>query len=270
MPWIPKKDALRRFREASGYSIYDLAHRVGISERQIRTIESETPPGSILSRTVQSLAKALGCSKEELATWIARKPAPAPVESPSGEHGDIPGQEPKTIEGLAAMERHARLAGEFGSLQIETSGGTFELLGAERSLEIDAQYGAFEGQPFLVVGRVEHHKPLPPAAAKVLGAKSGVGGRFQITRALFYEIAFGASVLTATAELTRLLLEKHRQGATADVVVRVVVERPRKSWKGFVGLGSDARPVPYAFLVERLVTAKYPWMASDDPGEPSS
>jgi hypothetical protein len=103
----------------------------------------------------------------------------------------------------------------------------------------------------------------------VLGAEAGVAGRFYITRALFYEIVFGLTVVTVAADMTRYLLDVHREQDAVDLLVRVAVERPNDNWEGFIGFDDDAQPVSHAFVVERVVTAKYPWMPEDNE-EPSS
>jgi transcriptional regulator with XRE-family HTH domain len=268
MPWVPRKDALRQRREAAGLSIYELAAKVGISERQIRTIESDTPPGSIYPKTIQSLADVLRCEKTALATWVARK-GDAPAPATQGQRSQLPDGTPKTLEELAAMERNSRLAGVAASRFTETSDGVLEWLGAERLVEINAQFGAFEGEPFLVCGIVGQHQPLPPETAQMLGIESGVGGLFEITHALLYDVPFGVTVLSPGAEITRYLLDLRRDEVAAELLVRVIVQRPKESWLGFVGLEADAQPLPYALWVEGAVTANFPWRTpaegSDDP-----
>jgi transcriptional regulator with XRE-family HTH domain len=247
MPWIPKQNALRRFREAAGYSLYQLAERTRLSERQLRKIESDKPPATIFGSTLTTLAKVLACTNEDLATWVARKPVAAPVTTSPRRK---PSPRPRTLSELAAMERESRHSGDSPSPSVDTGRGTLEMLGPERLMEIDMQYMVFEGERFLVGGLVEGHESLANDAAKIIGSDPGVGGRFQVAREIFYGMLFVVTVLTPTTDLTRHMMDILRDREQACVTVRVVVARPQKKWRGFVGLEADARPVPYAFVVE--------------------
>jgi transcriptional regulator with XRE-family HTH domain len=249
MVWIPKKDALRKFREAAGYSIYQLAERSGLSERQIRKLESESPPATMFGSTLGILTKVVACTKEDLATWAARKPVAANA-APKSTRAGKSSSRPRTLTEMATMERDSRHSGTIISPMLDTGFGELEMLGPERANEIDAQYALFEGERLIVGGVVEQHKPLPPDVARVIGSEPGVGGRFQLAREVFYDMQFRVTVLTPTAELTRHVMELQRDREPASVIVRVVIARPKNKWRGFVGLEKDSRPVPYAFVME--------------------
>jgi transcriptional regulator with XRE-family HTH domain len=248
----PKEGCSPKFREVAGYSIAALAQKSGLSERQIGKIESDKPPATIFVTTLNTFTKLLGCTREDLATLVERKPTAAPVDAKPARRR-APSYKPRTLEELAEMEREARLGGEVLSPRVETADGTFEMLGAERAVECATQYGAFEGQRFLIEGMIQQHKPLSAETAKVLGTQSGVGGRFQLSREIFYGILFTVTVLTPTADLTRHLIDLHRERQPANVIVRVLVARPKNKWRGFVGLETDARPAPFAFVVEKAI-----------------
>jgi hypothetical protein len=235
-------------REAAGLSIYDLAARSKISEKQIRTIESETPPATIFASTVRDLAIALKCEKENLATWVERKPTGD--ETPANETDASEYVLPRTLAEMAAAEREARLAGELVCPPVDTPYGACELLTAERALEIRAHYGAFEGQRFVVTGIIDKHAALPNPVEAVLQLDSGIGAAFLIGRLIFYDVVLGITVLTTTADFTRYLLDVQRVREGVHLTVRVVVVRPHEDWTGFVGLEPDAGPLPYAFVVE--------------------
>jgi transcriptional regulator with XRE-family HTH domain len=249
MPWIPKKDGLRKFREAAGYTLYQLAERTGLSDRQLGKIESDKPPATIFGSTLIALAKTLGCTKEDLATWVARKPSVTSNEAKPARGRKSPTRRRRLPE-LAAMERESRHQGRALSPSVDVGRGMLELLGPERLIEIDTQYAVFEGERFLVGGLVTAHKPLSPDAAKVIGSEPGVGARFELSREIFRGMPFNATVLTQTTDLTRHLMEIQRDREQACVIVRVLVARPKNKWRGFVGLDPEARPVPYAFVVE--------------------
>src|SRR5260370_722878 len=53
MPWRPDGVRLRALRELRGWTLEDLASRSGVSDRQIRAIESSRPPATIQLRTLR-------------------------------------------------------------------------------------------------------------------------------------------------------------------------------------------------------------------------
>jgi transcriptional regulator with XRE-family HTH domain len=257
MPWVPIKDALRTHREGKGYTIAALARRAGMSERQIGKIESDHPPGAIFGSNLSALAKVLDCKKEDLATLVAKRPkvTATDIDAPK-KRGGRRSVHPRTVAEIADAERAYRLSGEqMSPTHCETPHGRFELLGAERIVECRTQYGAFDGQRFLVTGLIEQHKPLPTETAKILSTAAGIGGRFEISRLVFYDVPLAVTVLTATAELTRKMLDYARDRSPVGMIVRVLVARPKGRWKGFVGLEKDSKLEPFAFVVDHVLDA---------------
>jgi transcriptional regulator with XRE-family HTH domain len=259
MPWIPKKDALRKFREAAGHTIYTLALRVGISERQIRRLESEEPPSVIFGSNLYALASALGCTKEDLATWTARRPRRstaenAPTEPPKTRARTQSAVKPKNLSELAELERSLRLREGIEVRPIETTLGSFDLLDAERLSECHTQFGAYENHRFLVVGRIEQHKALSYAAAKILKTETGIGARFELGREIAYDVPLIVGVITTTAEHTLGLLDVARLPSAAAVIARVHVARPKGHWKGFAPTNGQNEPLPFAFVVETVLS----------------
>ena len=128
MPWIPKKHTLRKIREDAGHTVYTLSVRSGVSDRQIRKIESDNPPGGIFGSNLYALADALGCKKEDLATWTAERPRRQPAVAEPDEkakrrsrNGALP--KPKNLAELAEMERSLRLRDSIEPRPIETELG---------------------------------------------------------------------------------------------------------------------------------------------------
>lgn len=259
MPWIPKKDALRRIREQRGFTIYMLAARVGMSERQIRKIESDNPPGAIFGSNLYALADVLGCTKEELADWTARRPRrETSTEPPANTKKRSSAANPKTLWELAEFERRMRLAEHLETPPVETPAGTFPPLTAELYAECHTQFAVYDGQRFLVVGRIEQHKPLTYASAKALDTEAGVGGRFELGRDIAYGVPFFVTVFVKTADETRRLLHLVRDDRTAAVVVRVLAQPPKGHWKGFPSL-REAEPVPFALVVDTVLERDVDW-----------
>src|SRR5258706_14086573 len=71
MPWRPDGRALRQLRELRGFTLDDLAGKSGVSDRQIRAIESTRPPATIQLRTLRDLSGALKCEPDKIAAWVS-------------------------------------------------------------------------------------------------------------------------------------------------------------------------------------------------------
>jgi transcriptional regulator with XRE-family HTH domain len=266
MPWIPKKHTLRKVREEAGHTIYTLAIRSGVSERQIRKIESDDPPGAIFGSNLYALCDALGCKKEELATWTAKRPrreaAVVEKEQPKRSRRNGALLKPKTLSDLAELERTLRLREGLDPQQIETEVGSFDLLSSELLWECHTHFGAFEKQRFIVLGRVEQHRPLSHAAATLLRTSTGVGARFQLGRDIAYGAPLMVTVITTSSEETRQLLDIARADEAAAVVARVHVARPAGHWKGFTPIESPDERLPFALVVEHVL-AEVPQLHPD-------
>ncbi|HJU21086.1 MAG TPA: helix-turn-helix transcriptional regulator [Casimicrobiaceae bacterium] len=260
MPWVPKKDTIRRLRELRNDTTWELARRAGISERQIRKLESETPPKSIRMFTLRSLARSLDCTPEEIATWEARRVLPKtarPQRRPQPKKRAInaltkAGLRMFTLAESASIERERRLRGETLG-DVKTPVGTFEMLGPERFAECCAQCGAYEGQLYLVVGKIVRSTPLDAELAKKLGTQADVGARFQLWRAFAPGSWFFVTVFTRTAKHTRELIEAGRDpiGFVA-AIVRVHVARPKYKWRGFPLFEQQITPSPFALVVDTV------------------
>lgn len=258
MPWVPKKDALRKYREMAHYTVAMLARRVGISERQIRKIESDDPPGTIFVSNLYALVSTLGCKKEDLATWVspsglrAARADSAPTTPPKRRRRKAEPERPETFDDMVAFERELRRQGDLDD-RIATEDGEFILLGAERIAECLTNFGAYDGERFVAAGQIDQHKPLTFSMAKVLGVESGEGARFRLARLIAYDVPVHVTVFTASGEATRKMIELARENTYVTAVVRVLVARPRNKWKGFVNLEPDAEPLPFAFVVDDIL-----------------
>jgi transcriptional regulator with XRE-family HTH domain len=258
VPWVPKKDALRKQRELAHYTCALLARRAGISDRQLRKIESDNPPGSIFGSNLYALTSILGCAKEDLATWVSprelRSKAPARAKQRARKRRKAASSSSEiSFDELVDLERQFRLQGELED-RVATPLGEFALLGAERMAECLTHFGAYDGQRFAALGLIEQHKPLTFSMAKALGVETGQGARFKLGRLIAYDISVDVTVFTASAENTRKMLELARENKPVTVIARVHVARLHNKWKGFVNLEGDGEPVPFAFVVDDIIS----------------
>ncbi len=58
------------------------------------------------------------------------------------------------------------------------------------------------------------------------------------------------------------MLELARNREDANLIIRVLVARPKHRWKGFVSLEKDSSPEPFAFVVD-VVLPEPPTTARD-------
>ncbi len=284
MPWRPNGKRLRALREQRGWTLEELASRSGVSDRQIRAIESTRPPKTIQMRTIRDLSGALKCEREQIATWVEHeitaepepKAAPAPAhvavqknsEPPKAKRGqkkkaehEPEARDPEVVERgklprastlarRAAMERQAKIAAR--SLAC-ADGAAVEVIGFDRLYELDTAFAASERERFGVEGAVAEHRAIPRYVEPILDVKSGVGAQFLLVRKVAREPLY-LSVFTRSPDHTKKLIEAERAARPVSAIVRVVVARPHGEWKGFFIFEKQPRPHPWALLIEELIT----------------
>jgi transcriptional regulator with XRE-family HTH domain len=245
MPWRPDGLRLRALRELRGWTLDDLAARSGVSDRQIRAIESTRPPTTIQLRTLRDLSGALKCEREEIATWVTPE-AHTPKEVAAVAH-KLPTA--STLAQRAALERKARIrARTVGA----SDGSAVEVVGFDRLYELDAAFGEHEGRRWAVEGKVAEHRGLPTYVEPILDVQTGLGAQFLLVRKVAREPLY-LSIFTRSVEHTRRLIEAERNGEKVCAVARVVVARPKGEWKGFFIFEKRPKPHPWALVVDELL-----------------
>jgi transcriptional regulator with XRE-family HTH domain len=245
MPWRPDALRLRALRELRGWTLDELAARSGVSDRQIRAIESSRPPASIQLRTLRDLSGALKCEREEIATWVTPAPT-APKEVAAVAHKLPPSS---TLAQRAAQERKAKIRARTVAAG---DGSPIEIVGFDRLYELDAAFGEHEGRRWAVEGKVTEHRALPPYVEPILDVKTGLGAQFLVVRKVAKEPLY-LSVFTRSVEHTRQLIGAERNGEKICAVARVVVARPKGEWKGFFIFEKRPKPHPWALVVDELL-----------------
>jgi transcriptional regulator with XRE-family HTH domain len=235
---------LRALRELRGWTLEELASRSGVSDRQIRAIESSRPPATIQLRTLRDLSGALKCQHEDVAQWFEAD-ARVPVEVSPVAHKLPPAS---TLAQRAALERKARIRPRL----IDSSTGKVEVIGFDRLYELDAAFGDHEGQKWAVEGKITEHRGLPPYVEPILDVKTGIGAQFLVVRKVAREPLY-VSVFTRSGEHTKRLIEAERKAHAVCAVARLVVARPKAEWKGFFIFEKRPRPHPWALVVDELL-----------------
>jgi transcriptional regulator with XRE-family HTH domain len=247
MPWRPDGQRLRGLRELRGWTLDDLASRSGVSDRQIRAIESSRPPATIQLRTLRDLCGALKCEREDIAKWIEAEPR-APKEVAAVADKLPPAS---TLARRAALERKARIRAR--TVQ-SADGSSVEIVGFDRLYELQAAFGEHEGRRWAVEGKIAEHRGLPPYVEPILDVQTGIGAQFLVVRKVAREPLY-VSVFTRSVEHTRRLIEAERQSQSICALARVVVARPKGEWKGFFIFEKRPKPHPWALVVDELVTS---------------
>jgi transcriptional regulator with XRE-family HTH domain len=249
MPWKPNGRALRALREKRGWTLDELASKSGVSDRQIRAIESPNPPATIQMRTIRDLSGALKCEREAIADWVDARPTGAPAHAAPEVASKLPPA--STLARRAAAERKAKIRPRHVAA---ADGAAVEVLGFDRLYEVDAAFAAFSengGARFAVEGTVAEHRAIPRYVEPVLDVQSGVGAQFLIVRKVAREPLY-VSVFTRSVEHTRRLIEAERAGQPVVVIARVAVARPRGEWKGFFIFEKQPKPHPWALVVDEV------------------
>jgi transcriptional regulator with XRE-family HTH domain len=265
VPFKPDGARLRELREQRGFTLEELSSKSGVSDRQIRAIESPSPPATIQLRTIRDLSGALKCNKEDIAIWVSRPRAPAAATSrhtthsapataapaPQTEEDELAGKLPplSTLARRAALERKLKVPAR----RIAGPGGKWiEVLGFDRLYEVDTAFGDWAGKRFGVEGAITEHRPIPRYVEPILRVKTGIGAQFLVVRKVAREPLY-VSIFTRTGAQTRRLIAAERAGQSISAVVRVVVTRPKGEWKGFFIFEKKPKPHPWALVVETLL-----------------
>ncbi|HZS36707.1 MAG TPA: helix-turn-helix transcriptional regulator [Polyangia bacterium] len=264
MPFVPNGERLRALREQRGFTLEELASKSGVSDRQIRAIESASPPATIQLRTIRDLSGALKCEREEIATWISR---PSSARANVNVNANADASDERQTRGARESEKHEQKLPPLSTLakraalerrlriparHLQVAGERVEVLGFDRLYEVDAAFGDWAAKRFGVEGVVTEHRPIPRYVEPVLRVKTGIGAQFLIVREVAREPLY-VSIFTRTSAQTRKLIEAERAGAPIAAVARVVVTRPKGEWKGFFIFEKKPKPHPWALVIETLL-----------------
>lgn len=257
MPWLPKPTLLRTLRERMELSIERLAADAGVDEKTIRNIESGRTKVA-RAATLKAIAAVLDVEIAEFATH-AEPPQPRWGQKGSSRQLGETLPPPSRLDSLVALERAigrvpaTKRVGQYGVLEELTAGHLQNIVTA---------YLVHEGDRFWVTGRVMRQHGISDEEADALGAPSGVGARFLVTKDVANDESLNITVYSSSPEHTRLLQQQLASSAPVDLVVRVIVAAAEKSratdgcesrrWKRFALFGSRTLH-PWTMLVDELI-----------------
>lgn len=181
--FVVSAEALRRAREARGWSVAVLAQRAGVAERTVTRLESAD--AKALPVTIESLADAVGVAMEALvrapaSTRRARRargaaesappPAPEPAASPTPRFTLPPRSE---LDTLALLEKEAGLD------ERPLVDGAPRLLAGSLQ-DVNTANRGHRGRRFWITGVVDRQRGLTADEARLLASRRGEGGRFLV------------------------------------------------------------------------------------------
>jgi hypothetical protein len=290
MSWVPKPDALRRWREFRQMTAKELiaATRNGVKERTIRQLESKQPQKTVEDLTVRALAKALCepakgivCHPEFLAWWRERngtlrdadpklidpslatapKTAPLVVEEPPADPS--PAAKRRALTTNAERERNIGRHRD----TVKLSSGDYPLVGCDWLQEIEHQFAEYVGQTFAIAGLVSDQRVIPAKAADRLKADVGRGAAyFKIVRkasgtdddGLTDAVTLFPTVFAIRGEHGKALSRCLKDKVPVTVLVHIVtterkVEPGGDRWEGYF-VFEVGRPTPklWAFVVDEV------------------
>ena len=273
MTWVPKPEALARWRNFRRMKVEELAKLANVSVRSIGRLESENErPKTCRDELVEDLAKGLSdkkitCKPDYLFYWrrhdgtfdaepdddptLPKKPARKTAAKPSSDKSEAePAAKKRTITQNAALERKLGLHDQ----TVSVGKTALRLVGAHRLQRIEAEYVDLQGSRFAIIGSVDDCRPIPPVALDELKAERGRGGRqFKVTRVVegvhddgepvSFEVY--ATVFASDPALSAELLRCHEEGIAVTIETKLVVALAHDDWRGFFHYeGPRSRPSP--------------------------
>lgn len=235
-----KGRVLRAARRAKRLTVDETATKAGVSPRTIHTHEGRDV-SSIEVANAEALATVVGLDVAALLVADDAPTAGAPAASApvagAPAAGEIPPprvqRAPSRLDALAAREP-------------ASDGRTID---ARKLKQLLTAFATFENERFLVEGRVDEHRAITKAEARLLGTKAGLGGRFHVMRPVVDAEELGITVHTTRGDDTRALMAARGKSAKLEVRVVVAAEEEPDGFVFFLG----AAPSPWALAVVELV-----------------
>lgn len=230
--------ALRAAREKKRLTVGKASTEAGVSRRAIYTHEGRDE-SSIEMANAEALAEVYGI---DLTTILldhdsATTPNPPPTAPPATDAIPPPRVQraPSRLDALASREPPSRDA---------------RIIDARRLKQLLTAFATFENDRFTVEGRIDEHRAISKAEARLLGTIAGRGGRFHVMRPVVGAEELGITVHTTRGEDTRALMAARGKNVKLEVRVHVA---PHDQEDGFVFFLGEA-PSPWALVVEEIVT----------------
>ncbi len=243
---------VRALRMAKMLTIPELATKAGIAARTLADVEVGGTK-AVRPDTIRCIAGALGVATEALQPASPHVTAPAPATPPAQVAAspvpvlDIPPPKhpAKTrLDGLADLARARGLS----PLPVTVGKAKLAVLDPVVMQNLFARHAAFDGDSFVVLGRVERQRALSAPEARALETKVGVGARYRVVVDVLDGETLDVTVHAVDAALAAALQAKMGEAVRVVVRVRVVGKDDAR----VVSLFASARKRAWALVAARM------------------
>jgi transcriptional regulator with XRE-family HTH domain len=250
--WQVDGARLRALRMAKLWTVPELATKAGVGERTLTDLEAGRRGAR--ADTVRVLARALAVAPEDLVA----KPAPAPA-APATPPVAPARAEPAPPIAIPPAKQPAQTRLDVLADLVRARGLSRPpaLVGKAKVAVLDpvvmqnlfARHAAFEGQSFVVEGRIERQRALSVAEARALKTRVGVGARYRVVVEVMAGEALDVTLHAVDRALAGALQEKMGQPVRVVAQVRVVAKDDAR----VVSLFASARKRAWALVATRVV-----------------
>ncbi len=248
--WIIRSAELRRLRVERLLDQTELARISGVSVRAIRALEASNK--GVTLTTLDCLTKALDSKRAEIATHAepkakatAQTKAPAPTVDTKPTATRAPAERVRMID----LREKERTMPPPEALEID--GEWIPKLTVLKYRQCFTAYLAREGERYWISGTIVDDRGLPPAEAKLIGARSGEAARFDVRCPVGEDgDTLGVTAFTATGALTVAMQDADDK--IVRFIARVVALKDVAPGTGFTFFMRE-RPSPWALVVERVL-----------------
>jgi transcriptional regulator with XRE-family HTH domain len=236
---------VRELRMAKMMTIPELATKAGIGPRTLSDVELGTKAAR--PDTIRCLAGALEVEPAMLEANAARKPTATP-SAPAAPAIPIPPPKhpPRTrLDSLADLVRTRGLSPP----PVTIGKAKLAVLDPVVMQNLFARHAAFDGDSFVVCGRIERQRALSVAEARALKTRVGVGARYGLVVDVAATETLDVTVHAVDATVAAALQAKMGQAARVVVRVRVVGTEEAR----VVSLFASARKRAWALVAAKIV-----------------
>ncbi len=234
-------------------TIPELASKAGVGARTLADLECGRTGGR--PDTIRCIAGALAIPPEDLLVKEESAVAPAaaaahtaPLAAPPPIPIPPPKLPPRTrLDSLADLVRTRGLS----SPPVTIGKATFTVLDPVVMQNLFARHAAFDGDSFVVCGRIERQRALSVAEARALKTRVGVGARYGLVVDVAAPETLDVTVHAVDAAVAAALQAK--MGQAARVVVRVrVVSNENSEEARVISLFASARKRAWALVAVKM------------------
>jgi hypothetical protein len=253
MPWVPVKHALRKLREARGWSLKELEDESGVTVRSLTALEARKPPSFVKPENAEAISLAFDLDLKKYDDWPPKARWIVWKATRDGGGGD---DDTAQLPVHGTLSKASQIERELGlhATTIQTSEGPAALLGLDRLNKALTLPKAHADQVFAVCGKVDQHKGMPSSVSKRLGVAPDEGAIYRVTRAVAKRLPLYVTVFAPHTETAKSLMDAYDSGERVVMLVHVAYDPYQGPWRGFFWFEDEGTAKKFAFVVDKIVT----------------